>query len=204
MGSSGTVPKTSPETLNASTASGPAAPRALHVTHTGVPPSGRATQAEVCAMRKVPRILVHAEQHRLRQLRRHHQADRECWRRRRPPLLSLTGERLAAWTDACTPTATPGHHAAHSAARLTPVNALRCAPTPLRGAHGLDRGSAEPRSGTCAMALDCDRRTPMSDAMSGCHLPRYPGNGPEPSTSRSSVRPDAVAFRSGGALPWRR
>lgn len=40
-------------------------------------------------------------------------------------------------------------------AHLRPVKALRCAPTPRGGAHGLDRSSAEPKDGTYVMALWC-------------------------------------------------
>lgn len=61
-------------------------------------------------------------------------------------------EDTTASADPCTRTATPGHHAADSSARLTPVKALRGAPTPLRGADGLDRGSVEPCSGIHVMA----------------------------------------------------
>lgn len=37
------------------------------------------------------------------------------------------------------------HHTRHHAARLAVVKALRYAPTPLRGADGLDDGCAIPR-----------------------------------------------------------
>jgi hypothetical protein len=41
---------------------------------------------------------------------------------------------------------TPGHHTRNSGARLRPVKALRCAPTPF-GASGLDRDVGRARRG---------------------------------------------------------
>ena len=42
---------------------------------------------------------------------------------------------------------TPGHHGSDSPARLGPVKALRSAPTPTRGAHGLDGALGRARPG---------------------------------------------------------
>ena len=103
-------------------------------------------------MRKVCRLLIHAEQQRLKQLWRQHEADLERWFPEQPSSPSTTPEQSGASAGACTPTATPGHHAADAPARLTPVKALRCAPTPLRGADGLDSGSVEPRLAHYVMA----------------------------------------------------
>ena len=46
------------------------------------------------------------------------------------------------------------HRARHHAARLAVVKALRSAPTPLRGADGLDDGCGDPASRYYVMALD--------------------------------------------------
>jgi hypothetical protein len=50
----------------------------------------------------------------------------------------LVNSRRHTTTRGCVRAARPGHHVANSGARLGPVKALRYAPTPLRGAHGLD------------------------------------------------------------------
>jgi hypothetical protein len=45
----------------------------------------------------------------------------------------------------------PDHHVADSPARLDPVKALRCAPTPRGGAHGLDGTLGRARFGSYVM-----------------------------------------------------
>ncbi len=51
------------------------------------------------------------------------------------------------------------HHARHHRARLAVVKALRSAPTPLRGADGLDAGCGDPASRTYVMARDTALRS---------------------------------------------
>ena len=46
------------------------------------------------------------------------------------------------------------HHARHHRARLAVVKTLRYAPTPLRGAGGLDHGCGDPGSRIYVMALN--------------------------------------------------
>src|SRR5690349_17552984 len=55
----------------------------------------------------------------------------------------MGGAPSSDYEHACTPDLT-GHHVGQSRARLTLVKALRSAPTPHRGADGLDQGSATP------------------------------------------------------------
>ena len=57
------------------------------------------------------------------------------------------------------PAAMQRHHARHHRARLAVVKALRCAPTPLRGADGLDYSCGDPASRTYMMAQDTWRRS---------------------------------------------
>ena len=51
------------------------------------------------------------------------------------------------------------HHARHHRARLAVVKALRRAPTPLRGAGGLDHGCGDPGFRIYVMALDTALRS---------------------------------------------
>jgi len=51
------------------------------------------------------------------------------------------------------------HHTRHHAARLAVVKALRYAPTPLRGADGLDDGCGDPASRICVMAWETALRS---------------------------------------------
>jgi len=68
------------------------------------------------------------------------------------------GIRLSTKTIDTTHRTDRGHHAADSPARLGPVKALRSAPTPLRGADGLDRALGRAR--TRHLRDGRDRRTP--------------------------------------------
>jgi len=54
------------------------------------------------------------------------------------------------------------HHARHHRARLAVVKALRCAPTPLRGADGLDDDCGDPASRDYVMARDIALRSFVS------------------------------------------
>src|SRR5690242_4123978 len=70
---------------------------------------------------------------------------------------------------ACTPDLT-GHHVGQSRARLTLVKALRSAPTPHRGAEGLDQGSATPGSRHYVMARHtAARATRFAPDKEDCH-----------------------------------
>ena len=57
------------------------------------------------------------------------------------------------------PAALQRHHARHHRARLAVVKALPCAPTPLRGADGLDDGRSDPVSRDYVMARDTALRS---------------------------------------------
>src|SRR5688572_8286514 len=118
-------------------------------------------------MRKVFRLLIHDEQRRLKQLWRQHEADVERWFPTARPSPSSDHEDTCAQADACTHTTKPGHHDTDGPARLTPVKALRCAPTPQGGAHGLDRASSEPGPGLYVMAQEPASHTndPAPDRM---------------------------------------
>lgn len=102
-------------------------------------------------MRDVCRLLIRAEQQRLNLAWLLPEAVLER-SFRESGRTSMIAENRTASAAPCTRPATPGHHSADSSARLTPVKALRDAPTPLRGADGLDRGSVEPCSGIHVMA----------------------------------------------------
>ena len=54
----------------------------------------------------------------------------------------------ARFPTAVRPFTVPDHHVADSPARLDPVKALRCAPTPRGGAHGLDGALGRARFGS--------------------------------------------------------
>src|SRR5687768_207145 len=145
-------------------------------------------------MRKVFRLLIHAEQQRLKRLWRQHEADVERWFPSLRPSPSSTSEDTCAPDDACTRTTKPGHHDGNSRARLTPVKALRFAPTPQSGAHGLDRDSVEPSLGTHVMAQETAGLTNTpTDRKEVAHAgdrihPQHRGDDRRPGTRLSRVR----------------
>ena len=95
-------------------------------------------------MRKVFRLLIHDEQRRLKQLWRQHEADVERWFPPTRPSSSSGTEDTCARADACTHTTEPGHHDTYGPARLTPVKALRFAPTRGAGLTALTGARASP------------------------------------------------------------
>src|SRR5919106_448823 len=105
-------------------------------------------------MRTRLRLLVNDSQRRLQRLRRQLDADVARWFPTLAPQVTSSTPPHSCASSTTSHASTPGHHAGDSQARLPPVKALRSAPPPLRGAYGLDRGSAEPTSSNGVMAKE--------------------------------------------------